>query len=473
MSLTRRAVSTGSPVGSAPDVDSSGAQVGRVLAVTAVDGSGKPTAYGYSDPSALPGVSALVPSMLLPTARPPRGTQTLLTTFGSGHGWVSGSGSAGTVNLNDTSDFVLGSQCISVTTSGGGNVGGQRTLIEKTGIASFDMTAKSLRIWFKLVAVTNLNRLNLNVGQDSSNFYSIDIGFPAGDARNLHTPGNWTVVDVDLQTLASTVGAPSPTACTYLRFGITDVGGGGTATVRLGGVALVDKPTTLYPNGVITIGFDDGYVDQYTTARPVLDKYGFPATCYVIQDLIPATASGTYMGLDQLKSLQDLSGWEIAAHAATVANHNITGGFSALTDTQLRAEFEPHKRWLLKNGFTSGANHFAYPQGFWSEASVAVAREYFTTARTIQGAFFSGPRLADWQRTHCYPINAGTASGTLTALVDAVKANKSWLQVYTHRVLGTGASGTQIDTATFTTFIDYIATQGVAVRTVGQVVAGI
>lgn len=413
---------------------------------------------------------ALVPTLLRPVARASRGSQTIVTAFQAGHGWTSNS--VGTINLNDTGDAALGSQCVSVTTSGGGNVGGQRSEVSNAALPVFDMTAKALRIWFKIVAGANLNRLTLNVGQDTSNFFNIDIAFPPGDSKNLHVVGEWFVADVDL-TGATTIGAPTRTGCDFIRFTITDTGGGNTATVRLGGVALVDKPTTLYPNGVITIGLDDGFADQFSTARPIMDKYGYAATCYVIQDLI-GTNPATYMSLDQLKRLRDLHGWEIAAHSATVANHNLTGGFAALTAAQLRAEFETHKTWLLANGFAEGADHFAYPQGLFDAETIAIAREYFTTARTIAPAYYPGPGgLADPQRMRCYPISAGVSAGTLTGLVDQVKANRSWLQVYTHRVLGTGAAGTQIDTATFTTFVDYIAAQGVAVRTVGDVLAGV
>lgn len=446
-------------------VNTTGAAVGGLYALRQIS-EGE-----YESEAAVPAAdfAALTPAVLRPVIRPSRGAQTMLTTFAPGHGWT-GNG-VGTINLNDTSDYALGSQCLSVVTSGGGNSGGQRSEITRSAIPAFDMTGKSLRLWVKLVSSTRLDRVRIGVGTDASNYYLIDAAFPAAHASGITPDGEWAVVDFDLAG-ASAIGTPTRTACTWLMVRVTDIGAAQSATVRVGGIALVDKPpASRYPNGVITLGFDDGYVDQFTNARAKMDEYGFAATCYIIQDLIGPTPSA-YMSAAQLRQLEDLSGWEVAAHAATTVNHNVANAFASLTENQLRTELETHKKWMIKQGFR-GVDHFAYPQGKWSAQTVPIVREYFATARTTTPPGYGSATPAESQRMRVYPINAGTSAAVLNGMVDQVKANRSWLQLYTHRVLPSGAVGTQIEKATFDAMVDYIAAQGVAVRTVGDVLAGV
>jgi hypothetical protein len=321
--------------------------------------------------------------------------------------------------------------------------------------------------------MASLSSLKLFVGESSSAGYYVNIVEPAGNTANVHDPttAGWYSVTCDVSSSGQPGGSPTTkTAMTCLKVRVID-NGGGSVVARLGGVALVDRPVDRYPNGVITFGFDDGHKDQYTDGRRILDRYGWSATAYVIQDLISVDGSSVdYLSLAECHRLEDVHGWEIAGHSRTVAEHNQTGALSVLSDAELRANLEPHKEWLLGEQFR-GADHLAYPQGEFVDATVGIAKEYFATARTTG---FGWPETAPPPYPHrmrCLPIQHTDLLAQLSPLVDRVKAHRGWGQFYTHRVTASPPSGQHTTPTVLAALCDYIAEQGVEVRTVGDVLA--
>jgi peptidoglycan/xylan/chitin deacetylase (PgdA/CDA1 family) len=411
----------------------------------------------------------------------------MLTTFATGHGWT---GVGGTFNLNDTSDGALSSQSVSVQTSGNGNTGGQRADLTSPDLtaAPLDLSQYDLLVWYKITSGAPLFALTALAYTDATNAYGATFwqqasagaavaAEPYQTFQNLYSSveaaTEWRTALFDLSTSFNQGTPGAKSAITKLALRAIDFGGGPKASLRWGGVALVPKASaSLYPNGVITIGLDDGYISQFTDARPALDKYGFPAVAYVIQDLLPATyGGGLYLGVDQLHRLEDVHGWEVAAHSAYMADHNQTNAFGALSESALRANLEKHKRWMISEGFR-GVDHFAYPQGKYTTETVRIVRDYFTTARTVLfGNLENAVRPGDPLRMRCIPVDASNTLATLQSRVDAIKANRSWGQLYLHQIAA-GATGTSTTPTIFSGLIDYIAAQGVAVRTVSDVLAG-
>jgi peptidoglycan/xylan/chitin deacetylase (PgdA/CDA1 family) len=137
--------------------------------------------------------------------------------------------------------------------------------------------------------------------------------------------------------------------------------------------------------GGVALTFDDGYTDTLTTAAPLLKRYGFTATCYVV-----SSAVGTYNHWDAdllgekkpLMSREQLDEWlaagmEVGSHSLShqrlhellpdVALHEIAGSRVALRD-------------ML--GVPIG--HFAYPFGqFTAETVELVRRAGYSSAVTV------------------------------------------------------------------------------------------
>jgi peptidoglycan/xylan/chitin deacetylase (PgdA/CDA1 family) len=65
---------------------------------------------------------------------------------------------------------------------------------------------------------------------------------------------------------------------------------GGYHVLRLSDAVKMMQRGEALPPKALAITFDDGYRDNYTTALPVLKRYGFPATIYLVADRMGESA---------------------------------------------------------------------------------------------------------------------------------------------------------------------------------------
>lgn len=128
---------------------------------------------------------------------------------------------------------------------------------------------------------------------------------------------------------------------------------------------------TSIPEKAVVITFDDGWKNQYTYAVPILKKYGFTATFFIISK----TRSGGYMTWDELKDLVTHH-FEIASHTE---RHAKLGG--DITDALLQQEVVGSKQELEKQLGVTVAT-IAYPYYSQSErARKAIADAGYLGAR--------------------------------------------------------------------------------------------
>lgn len=86
----------------------------------------------------------------------------------------------------------------------------------------------------------------------------------------------------------------------------------GYATVSLLEIAKAKKGKLTLPPKPAVITFDDGYADNYTTALPLLEKYGMKGTVFMVVNDIGRKG---YLTLDQLKAMERRQ-IEIGSHTA-------------------------------------------------------------------------------------------------------------------------------------------------------------
>ena len=120
------------------------------------------------------------------------------------------------------------------------------------------------------------------------------------------------------------------------------------------------------PENPVLITFDDGYLDNYTNAYPILKKYGFKAMIFCITSFMDQGIPG-YFTWEQAKEMEQ-NGISIESHTVT---HN---SMTELSDEQLRAELAGSKQAIEKN-LGKKVTFVAYPTGTYNLHIAQLVRE--------------------------------------------------------------------------------------------------
>lgn len=132
--------------------------------------------------------------------------------------------------------------------------------------------------------------------------------------------------------------------------------------------------------GTLSITFDDGYLDNFNHAAPILERLGLPATFFIATGFIGTDQvawwdrdlpkAPPWMDWDQVRSLH-ARGFEIGCHTVTHAD------FGSLPAEEARREIaESMRRIESELGFAPDL--FAYPyggQGNMNEANLQVVKD--------------------------------------------------------------------------------------------------
>lgn len=142
-------------------------------------------------------------------------------------------------------------------------------------------------------------------------------------------------------------------------------------------------------HNLVVLSFDDGYADNLENAAPVLRRYGFHATCYVV-----AGAIGTYNTWDAeivgvKKPMMDhaaIARWIEAGHE--IGSHTLSHPVLTNLD-RASAAFEIRESRRQLQALTGAAiEHFCYPFGEHDDQAVELVREagYESAVTTRRGS---------------------------------------------------------------------------------------
>jgi peptidoglycan/xylan/chitin deacetylase (PgdA/CDA1 family) len=128
--------------------------------------------------------------------------------------------------------------------------------------------------------------------------------------------------------------------------------------------------------GRVILTFDDGYVETLTQAAPLLRKYGFTATCYIVSGRIGAhndwdrgsrrREARSLMDFEQIHDWLE-AGMEIGAHSRSHPRlADLAPAAAEREIVECRSE--------LRMRFGTDVDHFCYPFGSFTATTVALVR---------------------------------------------------------------------------------------------------
>jgi peptidoglycan/xylan/chitin deacetylase (PgdA/CDA1 family) len=160
---------------------------------------------------------------------------------------------------------------------------------------------------------------------------------------------------------------------------------------RLGlrGVSISDGLRQLGGRGagqLVMLSFDDGYLDTFTAALPLLRKYGFSATCYVVSDAIGSFNRWDAAALGETKPLMThdhLQQW--LAAGMEIGSHSWSHPRLRELDGEAAEQEIAGSRAALRCAFGVEVDHFCYPYGSFAASTMAlVRRSGYLSAVTVE-----------------------------------------------------------------------------------------
>lgn len=156
-------------------------------------------------------------------------------------------------------------------------------------------------------------------------------------------------------------------------------------------LSLAITGLTELPEKPVLLTFDDGYLDNYTAAFPLLQEYGYKATFFVITDFVDFGREG-YMTWPMLEELSR-AGHRIESHSRT--------------HPDLRDKDRDGLIWEILGSQETIAAHvgykpryFCYPGGDYNEATIQMLREldFWGAATTANDTWHGFNERFEWGR---------------------------------------------------------------------------
>lgn len=215
-----------------------------------------------------------------------------------------------------------------------------------------------------------------------------------------------------------------------------------------------EKNLTLYAewitlnqnNGAsVVFTFDDGYIDLYSQALPIMKEYSLTGTAYVNTGNV---GKNGYVNWDQLRYL-DNWGWEIGSHSV---NHL---DMTSVSTTTAIYELSYSQNVLWKNGIE--ATTFGVPSRRWNKELSAIAKNYYKAVRVGELNQNLSPcsEAANYINSVHTSINEEELDHVFTWIDSAVESNETCILLF-HKVSDNLDEYT-ISTKSFRNIVSYVS----------------
>lgn len=214
------------------------------------------------------------------------------------------------------------------------------------------------------------------------------------------------------------------------------------------------------PEAIVSFTFDDGTIDHYENAFPILSKYGVVGTEHVIVGLVGGEFENeTLMGWEEITQLYD-AGWDIHSHTMT---HPF---LTQMSEEDLVWELTESKRILEEKGFV--VSGFAPPYGDVNDEVKSIALEYYDTVRpSTYGT--NNISATDFDDIKSIWIVNTTTLEEMKDFVDKAYEKKAWLVFMIHLVRDDLSREYTMTPEDLDALLAYVIEKGINVKTISQV----
>jgi hypothetical protein len=218
-----------------------------------------------------------------------------------------------------------------------------------------------------------------------------------------------------------------------------------------------------FNRGIVTINFDDGWLNQYQNAVPVIQSQGLPASFFIITGSSITTPDPLYMNVSQITNLKN-QGFEIGNHSKTHPD------LTTLSAAQQQDEMVASQT-VFQSAIGVTPTDFAYPFGAYNAATLALGASTFQTQRTVVSGFNTRDSI-NFQQLRIEEVDSNISVAQVEGWINQALTQKTWLILVYHEVATTPADPTDALYTTqpgdFATEMAYLKASGVAVETTHQ-----
>lgn len=381
---------------------------------------------------------------------------TFISTFQTGHGFTwSG---AGSMADRVATDGVIGTQYLRLTTNGAG----ASTTITKQGNSAVNFTTKRGVLWIRISDSANISAIRIVLYNAVTTNFGIHVINPvsSNNFRSIPLTNQWTPIYFSPADLESTGGTYDPTAVTGWRVQVNDNTTGVPLIADIAGIGHFSIETAQSGKAIFSFGVDDGYKAQRDWLAPALMSYGgWSATAFPIGELV--NNNNAYMTTDDMRTLQNLYGWEFGGHSYSEAMHSASGGNDgggyadpSWSIERVERDIMQNIAWLQSVGIRwSGL--FAWPRGGLTPALMQTVARYYSFGRS-SAALPNPGVLPDRPFDLRSKGTDGQTQAAILAFIQRAIDNKTWLNIRIHDITAGTPVGVQTKQSDITAYLDAI-----------------
>ncbi len=212
--------------------------------------------------------------------------------------------------------------------------------------------------------------------------------------------------------------------------------------------------------GILSLGFDDGYLSQYTIAYPLMKKYSLNGTLYIMANLTNSFYARELMSFENAREMQD-AGWEIGSHSL---EHK---SLIKLSSEELNDDLFLSKQILEGKGLQ--IHSIAFPYGRYNSEVIAKTKKYYSSART----FFWGYNKLNRIRAYFLRVKwvkRTDSSEKICSWIKHAEKEKLWLILVFHHINEKEERAYDLSKIKFKSILECINKTQIQVKTISEVV---